>query len=378
MSNGAVQLHLHIGLEKTGTSSVQLFFARSQPQLLTVGILYPDTFRPRADFDNHAALAAAAQVDDSDRDLTSLAPRLAGESREAARDRLARQFEAEVAARRPAAIVLSSEHLSSRTRSAAEVGNVVAMLSRVRAGKLAVHVILRNQVDMASSWYATTVKSGETRHFDEIGPGELLPYLSFAAVTERWRAVCGRRALHAYSYDALRSQGVDTVEQLRRATGVPEAIPHARRRAVNASLSRRTAEIVRRINVLGRARFAVTNWGDVMETLSAQDAADRIKVPPALHAAIRQAFERENKEVERNYFDGQPALSQPLPPPAPPAEQRVRIDQGDMIALIRGLAERVGRPVHDLPASEEGLLQCIAELAEIGGRAVRLGQPPAA
>ncbi len=366
------KLHLHIGLEKTGTSSVQLFFAKSQPGLLRTGLLYPMTFRPRPEFDNHAGLAAAAQLDDSDAEMTRLSPRQAGESRAMMRDRLAGSFMQELAEHRATIAVISSEHLSSRLRSISEVRNVADMLGRIDVRELAVHVMLRNQVDMAASWYATTIKGGETRHLDQIQLPELLPYLSFAAVIDRWRVAFGASAMRVYSFDELRAKGIDAVEQMRRVTGVPDEIPYPRRRSVNASLNRQTAEIVRRMNVLGRHRFRVESWDDVVETLSVHGSGERIRLPRALHLGIVRAFERENRDVEQRHFENRRVLASSSPKPGD-ENVRVQLTAHDLISLIRELAARQGQPEGPIPLGEEALLGRIAELAEALGRAVRLG-----
>lgn len=377
MSATLEKLHLHIGLEKTGTSSVQLFFADSRAALLRARLLYPLTFRPRPGFDNHAALPALAQVDESDAELAALVPRQPGESRAAVRDRLARSFETEVVENQSRAAVLSSEHLSSRIRSIAEARNALDMLGRVQVGELAVHVMLRNQVDMAASWYATTVKGGDVRHLDQVDPRELFPYLSFADVIDRWRVAAGNAAMRVYSFDELRAQGVDAIAQMRSVTGVPPEIPAARRANLNASLDRKTAEIVRRMNALGRARLPVQNWDSLVEALSSRGGGERIRLPRPLHMAILRAFERENREIERMYFGGRRVLAIPPPKPDQPGG-RVQITRDDMARLISELAAELGQPPGTLPSGEEGLLARIAELAEARGLAIRQGRLAAA
>lgn len=60
-----MRIFLHIGAEKTGTSSVQRFFSRNREALKAAGYLYPAS----AGNENHMALAAAAQNDDVRDDL---------------------------------------------------------------------------------------------------------------------------------------------------------------------------------------------------------------------------------------------------------------------------------------------------------------------
>ena len=150
-----MDLYLHIGTEKTGTSSVQNFFAANRELLARKGVLYPESPGAR----NHIGLAAAAQ------DLSGMGPlrKLLGLKDRAEvelyRRKLAAGLEAEYRSRAFKTVVMSGEHCSSRLVDDEEVQWLKDMLSP-HFEKIKIVIYLRRQDDYLLSIYSTSVKSG--------------------------------------------------------------------------------------------------------------------------------------------------------------------------------------------------------------------------
>lgn len=120
---------LHIGCEKTGTTSLQQFLGSNRAALLAQGILHPESLRRPGRF-NHSSLAAFAL--DEGRNLHP--QRMFGlgdlDSTERFRRDLRARFSEEIARHREhiSTVVCSNEHLSSLIHSQVELAWLKAFL----------------------------------------------------------------------------------------------------------------------------------------------------------------------------------------------------------------------------------------------------------
>src|SRR5689334_17073301 len=109
-SESDLKLYLHIGTEKTGTTSVQKFMSLNRGLLQRAGVLYPVS----PGNENHLALTAVAKVQGNEVwDKLGIADReAAGVFRRQFREKLT----AELRAANCSTVVMSGEHCSSRLR----------------------------------------------------------------------------------------------------------------------------------------------------------------------------------------------------------------------------------------------------------------------
>src|SRR5256885_16234541 len=119
-----MKIILHIGIEKTGTSSIRQFFRQNREALRRHSVLYSEV----AGAENHMALAAAAQHDQKRDDLRTLyqigTPQQVHEFRRNFAEDLAQEAEQSGCS----TMVLSGEHCSSRLTTAGEVGVLAKLL----------------------------------------------------------------------------------------------------------------------------------------------------------------------------------------------------------------------------------------------------------
>ena len=185
-----MKLVLHIGTEKTGTTSFQEFCHHSRRALLQRGVLYPEelgginhrlvpvyTMTPETADEYAKGLGAA--------DAKSLAA-----LREKTRDRLTRQVER---AREQGAhvCILSSEHLHSRLYGADQIA-VVRELVTPLFEEIEVLVHLRPQVEVAVSLASTQARTGgavRRSFFDKVTPCRL--YYNYDSLVRLWEDVFG-------------------------------------------------------------------------------------------------------------------------------------------------------------------------------------------
>ncbi len=195
------RLILHIGLEKTGTTSFQAFCVDNRRALAARGALYPanaDCFLRL----NHAPLAAsyfsAAQAE-----TFLIAGRRAG--RVGAISALRNEIEAADAG----LTLISAEHFSSRF----DAGRVAQLGADLAGFDVSIAVVVRHPLARARAAYATTVASGRAITLDAF-VDELCqptnPYLRCRDTLEVWTNVFGRERMIVISY----REGADIVATL--------------------------------------------------------------------------------------------------------------------------------------------------------------------
>lgn len=234
------RLVVHIGLEKTGTTSFQRFCAENRAGLAEAGILYP-RYRARRRA-NHAAVAAVYLTHQvRDYSVVAFAPK-----REAAVRALKREIERSPA---PCAL-LSAEHFSSRfdaTAAGAFARDFAAYQPRVV-------VAVRDLHGRFLSSYATAIEAGGQKSIDDYAD-EVLdprnPYLDIAATLAPWTRALGADRLTIVDYDA---QG-DVVTALLEACGAGALAGEARpARRARVSMGPDGVRALRACNALIRAR----------------------------------------------------------------------------------------------------------------------------
>ena len=149
---------LHIGLEKTGTTSIQSTLAANRDRMLSRGILYPRSLGARS----HVKAYAYASEGPSDEIKVKCG--LYDRPTEEFRRDLLKQFDEEVASATPEKIIISNEHLSSRLMSGSELSRLRTLLSR-HCRSIKVVVYLRAQGDAHRSAYSTYIKTGAWMRF---------------------------------------------------------------------------------------------------------------------------------------------------------------------------------------------------------------------
>jgi hypothetical protein len=238
-----VDVVLHIGTGKTGTTTVQDVLGRSRATLAEHGTLYPRTFgRFR-----HTRFGFFVQPD---AELVSSPEWVrAGhghtdptEFRRAMRRRLRRELTPDV--RR---ILLSDEGLYRRSAAAVDR---VRRFADARGGSVRVVVYLRRQDEHVASNYQQVVKGGEVARMTSWAGTDLSPTYDYHRNLTRWRDHLSPDAFVVRPFEPDRFVGGSLLDDFLDAAGigVPSAdLAPAQRR--NESLSAEAVEVLRLLNL---------------------------------------------------------------------------------------------------------------------------------
>lgn len=298
---------LHLGGEKTGSTTLQRTLAANRPALAAEGILYSAA----AGTDNHVLLALHATEGQGTADLRAMA----GLSDAAAFAAFLHDFPDRLRAEADASdahlVIYSNEHLSSRLRNAAAVERVRALLAPV-AAEVRVVYYARPQQELVLAGWSTMLKSGSAERFalDRLlHHGTLLDH---AALVERWAAAFPDPCWILRPYQRAALAGGDIVEDFLAAAGLPAAAVPRRLPALNRSLDAARAEFLRLYNAASQGQPAPSR-GLLIRMLEHLSDGPSLTLAPGEAAAVAARFAAGNAAVARRLL-GRDTLFHPVPP----------------------------------------------------------------
>lgn len=190
---------LHIGLEKTGTTSVQQLLKSNRAALLSQGILVPTSLHPGNNF--YLAMASFSSFRPDGLLKAEGIKNQAG--LDAFRRKVLTKFQAELKAASSAKqVLISSEHLQSRLTSVEDIQLLKSNLESVGLNDFEVLVYLREPIRIALSHHGMAIKKGVfvDESFFEPNHPRVSQILGFQRSIEMWQQVFGADALRVRLY----------------------------------------------------------------------------------------------------------------------------------------------------------------------------------
>jgi len=294
--------YLHIGVEKTGTTTIQSFMAKNRIALHQEGFLYP--LAPGKE--NHVGLTIlAADTPRQWSDLLRFVQLAAGADVRAYSKEMLQEFEDEVSKSSCHTLILSNEHLSTRIRSAKSI-----MLLRDTllgfADVVDVIVYLRRQDEAALSDYSTRVKSGYTKRF-ALERNHLIKY-NYADLLDRWSAVFGQEHILVRLFERDAFECGDLISDFLHVIRYPDGASLRRVPLLNVSLDVECLEYLRRVNqylpAFGDGRRNKER-GNIVEELTAIGTGEKPRISSEEADEILKQFEESNRDVAVRYLNRQ-------------------------------------------------------------------------
>jgi hypothetical protein len=304
------RIFLHIGVEKTGTKTLQLMMALNRDLLRQHGFVYPTLPGPE-----HRGLPLYAGNDDAISHMRSLAGLAEGDRYAEFIDQFPSRLAAAVTAPDVHTALLSNEHCSSHLTTVEELGRLHRLLSPL-ARDSRVIIYLRRQDELAVSRYSANMKAGHTSEFGFTDEPYWFDYLS---LLDKWAEVFGAHNLLIRVFEPAQMHRAGLLADFSSAIGFEpyELLQHPPNQ--NTSLDVYSLEFLRRFNmhvpVLANGR-PNPNRGAIAEAMAAMSSSDRLA--PAADAAIAflGKFAASNAEVARKYLnraDGVLFMQRPSP-----------------------------------------------------------------
>ena len=314
-------LTLHIGTEKTGTTTLQHWLASNRAALRAQGILYPRTPGER----NHVGLALYAGAYHRLGDLLAAESLQGRRQWRAYRQELAERLHAEIEAADAPQVVLSNEHCSSRLLSDRSVARLAALL-RGLGQRVRIVLYLRRQDAFLLSRYSTLIRGGGRLSLPLIAFFARADY-DYARLVDRWARVFGADAISIRVFAPEHFMGGRLETDFQQAVGIPDISGFRMSRPANPSLDAQSLEFLRRFNAhVPALQSGQSNplRGDVAGLLERRGAGSRLSMPRRLAQALIRRFSASNERLRQRY---RPDL------PAPLFESELAVSEGASVPL---------------------------------------------
>jgi hypothetical protein len=292
-----LDLYLHIGTEKTGTTTIQEFLRANRGRLLARGVQYPKLPGPP----NQICLTAAA-LEEVNASVKNMLHLHSANDLEVFRQTLSAALSQAVSGSGCKMAILSNEHCSSRLQQPAEVQTLHDML-RPHFDRIFIVVYLRRQDEFLLSTYSTAVKSGVER---ELGLPKFSPRhdrrYDYWKLLSRWATVFGRDAMICRRFERSTLKNGDVIDDFLQTVGVENDPAFERPPNQNESLDAASLEFMRLMNAhigcRGPLRYAL--W----QALEKIGKGPLLTLPAETLAEFMEDLRESNRKVAEEYFGG--------------------------------------------------------------------------
>jgi hypothetical protein len=241
------KLILHIGTEKTGTTSIQEFLSENKEELKKQGIFIPKS--PCGSAPNHRKLATAC-FNDGNTDDSFVNFKI--KDFKNWQVKTFKEIKSELVSSPINTHILSSEHFSSRLTSKAEILRLYDFLKAIYS-EIKVVVYFRRQDEYAVSLYSTHLKSGGVSK-------NILPVSAGASrydyydICKKWEGVFGLNTIDVRIFDRKVLRDGNVISDFCDISGIDETNTKEVARESNPSITPLAQEVLREFNLLSQEK----------------------------------------------------------------------------------------------------------------------------
>lgn len=295
-------IFLHIGLPKTGTSSIQQYLRNNRAPMRRQGFVVPTTLG-RLNHE-HVTLHALA-----DRDKSTVRRRhglLSVEAVRTFREGLRAELAKEAAAwSLDEAVVVSGEHMSMlhKPEEFERLKELTAVMGASRPVRVVVY--LRRQDLYCLSGYSQRIKAGAVLQWSELEKEIDRSEFDYEAMLARWSGSFGKESIDVRVFERGQWAGGELISDFMAALGCSIGPEFGKAIHKNASLDIRSLEFMRRLNrwyprlVDGAPNPQRQKLVSAMHKISAGPPA---RMKPELAAKFLERYRDGNARVAREYL----------------------------------------------------------------------------
>jgi len=294
---------IHIGAEKTGTTTLQEAFHLNRARLATAGIVFPRT--PGAK--QHGLLALYAMDDTPDNLQARLMPASMTGDRNAWRGNFSAELAREISEQRGDRLLISTELLHSKIRTTEEVARLKSLLDPW-CDRYRIVFYMRRQDRALVSRHSTYLRTGGT---EDSPLGKPVPkrLFNYEGILDLWSGVFGRENIVPREFSSRALRDGDIVADFIDATNLPlDPSNMARPPRRNSSLSRTAQQFLLAYN-RSIAKMPPPADGGRLQRLLVEAVEEACPGAPALPSreqamAFYAPYRAGNARIAEQWFGG--------------------------------------------------------------------------
>jgi hypothetical protein len=300
------QTILHIGLEKTGTTSIQFLLRQNREQLLRSSILVSNYSAGGNNFHLAVASYAKFRADGLTRQLSIGSEAELQKFRQATIQALAVEIKSTASEK----VILSSEHFQSRLLGTDDIALLKSLLEEAGCQNIKVLLYLRDPLKIAMSHHGMAIKKGihVTEEFYRPENRRISHIIDHKKTLSNWAAVFGEANIDVRLYPEGQSGDVLIADFLRAAGVSSNQLDLSKQELRNVNLNALALESLNRVNAKSdRVRLlAEDRW--LFNRLE-QEFAGRGLVPtPEVVELFAEHFSSDHRQIAKRWFDSKNPL----------------------------------------------------------------------
>jgi hypothetical protein len=312
-----LDLYLHIGTEKTGTTSLQQFLKKNRNALGERGFLYPSS----PGKSNHTALAVTALADFRRVPLRSMAGVTTNEELQKFRANFRENLSAELQGGTCSKVIMSNEHCSTQLKTDEEVEYLRDFLKPF-FNNIYVIVYIRRQDDYLLSSYSTHIKNGVTDPASLPEDDKKMARYDHWDLLSRWTRVFGRDRIICRKFEKAFLVGGSIEDDFLTAIGIDPGRGFEKQPLWNESLDASALEFLRLFN-------KYTSLEDrppgLIALLAGISDGPRTSLSEEAIGGFMERLRDSNRRVAEEYFGGAlPGPGDPLFAPTTDTRRRAQ------------------------------------------------------
>jgi hypothetical protein len=274
---------LHVGVPKSGTTSIQRFLSLARDDLRNHGYAYPGFLG----MENHLAFAAYASEEFARR------RRVAQGEWHAWRRKFHDDFVRQTATARGRWII-SSEHIASHLRTEEQIADLCALFTDAGISQLSVLLYVRRQDTMAAASHAQWVLDGQPKRFDVHEHIGFVHRYDFAGLIDAWVAHSIVRDVTVCLYPEFPGMPA-LIDGFCDAIGMRSRSRHRQPR-LNRSPGHRSIARLRRVNAAAD-RLGPGLAGELRKRILADSGGPSFRLSAADSRLIMEAYRESNERT---------------------------------------------------------------------------------
>lgn len=295
------QTILHIGLEKTGTTSIQFLLRQNREQLLKSSILVSNGSASGNNFHLAVASYAKFRADGLTRQLSIGSEVDLQKFRQATIQALA----AEIKSTAPEKVILSSEHFQSRLLGTEDIALLKSLLEEAGCKNIKVLLYLRDPLKIAMSHHGMAIKKGihVTADFYRPEHRRISHIIEHKKTLSNWAAVFGEDNMDVRLYPEGQSGEVLIADFLGAAGVSPDQLDLSKQELRNVNLNALALETLNRVNAKSdRVRLlAEDRW--LFNRLEKEFAGRGLAPTAEVIELFAEHFALDHKQIAKRWFD---------------------------------------------------------------------------
>ena len=300
------QTILHIGLEKTGTTSIQYLLRQNREQLLESSVLVSE----QAASGNNFHLAIASYSPFREDGLTRVLRLTSAEKLEAFRKREFDALAAEIQSTSPEKLILSSEHFQSRLLTVADIKQLRSSLEQAGCSNFRILVYLRDPLKIAMSHHGMAIKKGihVTESFYRPEHPRISHIVNHRQTLENWSAVFGEENMDVRLYPEASGSEVLIADFLEAVCIGQNQLDMSKQEVRNVNLSAVALEALNQLNAKSdRVRLlAEDRW--LFHQLEKSFAGRGLSPTAEVVEVFAERFRAEHAQIAKRWFGSKSPL----------------------------------------------------------------------